>query len=97
MGRKLDQALNQSRIDGIRPEAPHIPAPQHQVPESSRKLGSEYGRQIRDAFSHHRALSIKWKNVPVTEPRREPPSATGDLLASSTSTSRSSGLASTDA
>src|SRR5450631_4644450 len=85
MARDFKQRIDSLARDRIGAKAPDVAPPQDEVAE----LRTEHGVERR---CHACRLSMKWKNVPLTEPRRPPPSATGAPVASRHSTSGSSSL-----
>ena len=83
MARDFDQRIDSLARDRVGAKAPDVAPPQHEIAE----LRAERCIERR---CHACRLSMKWKNVPLTEPRRPPPSATGAPVASRHSTNGSS-------
>src|SRR5690606_25072516 len=92
MAGEIDQARDECLGNGIGAEAAHVATPEHKIAEGSDELWAEPWRS-GCALVHHAALSMTWRKVPVTMPRRAPHSATAAPLASAAANSGSSAWA----
>ncbi len=94
MAREVDQREHTRGFDRIWTKAAHVAPPEHEIAKAGGELGVELRRtRVPVAGAHDTALSMTWKNVPVTVPRREPHSSWRAAAASSTSASGASSLA----